>query len=155
MEMLTKLFKDDGKSSKLHMSPLLGDPASVVRIKRANTKTNSRADGILRGTRVFDFGLEHIDQGLQDAALTTLLVVSEGVEVLAGNGFFAGGGTGGLGFHGRFREDGLSIRRVGDRLGTTALALTRGNRYPVVLGLGRVQLDFSHELSNFGVVHCG
>lgn len=155
MEMLTKLIEHDGKSGKLQMGPLLGDPASVVRIKRANAKADSRADGILSGARVFDFGLEHIDQGLEDAALTSLLVVSEGVEVLAGNGFFAGGGSSGLGLHSRFREDGLSIRRVGDRLGTTALALTRGNRYPVVFGLGRVELDFSHELSNLGVLHCG
>lgn len=149
MEMLTKFIEDDGKGGKLHMSLLLGDPASVVRIKRANAKTNGRADGILRGARVFDFGPEQANQSLEDAALTTLLVVSESVKVLAGNGFLGGGGSGGFGLHGRLREDGLSIRRIG----TTALALTRGNRHPVVLGLGRG--DIGHELCELGVIHGG
>lgn len=149
MGMLTNLLEDDGKSGKLHMGFLLGDPASVVRIERADAKTDGLADGILGGVRVFDLGLEYLDQDLEEAALMTLLVLAEGIKVLAGNGFLAGGREKSSGPHGRLREDGLSIRRVGDRLGT--LALTQGNLNPVILG--RVDRGIFHDLGKRNVFH--
>lgn len=133
------------------MSSFFRDPASVVGIKRADAKTDGLADRIFSWERVFDFGLEDLDQSLEDAALTTLLVVSEGVKVLAGNGFFVAKGKIRFGSHSRLREDGLNIHSR-NRLGT-ALALTSGNESPFFFRRGSV--DFSHHLSNRGVLHRG
>lgn len=134
------------------MSLLLDGPAAILRIERSNAKANGLADGVFASGRVLEsVPDELLDDGLQNAVLTTLLVLSVRVKVLTSNGLLAEKREGVHGLDGRLKLDGLNIRRLRNRLGTTAL--TRFDQNPGLLALGRLLMEaLSQETVNQGVL---